>query len=403
MKNNKYALLITLTLGILTAIGSISIDIYLPAFSVMAGYFKVPIVRIESTVTLFLFGMSFGQLFIGPLSDVWGRKTPLRIGLTVYILCSICCMLTSSFTVFLCLRFVQGLAGSACQVISRALVNDIYKDKNAAHVFTVLQIIMGISPILAPMTGGLLAGESSWKFLFLIMAIVSGVGLSGCLTILPAGKLPVKNKQLNFPEIRKNYRRCIQHPAFINAALVRSISNSAAFSFVTASPFVLTQLYSLSKRQFGFVFSGMAIGIIFMGILNTRLLKQFEVRTITKSAIVFQIMIGLMLIMTVYFKAPLPLLLILIFMFLSMLGLILPNATALYIGALPSISGSASALIGAMSYLSAFLITSLLSMLHNNTAYPMFFMMCVCAALAFFCLQFRKWGVPDSPLSVIKK
>ncbi|WP_448633403.1 MFS transporter [Pedobacter panaciterrae] len=150
MKINAKPLLITLTLGILTAIGSISIDIYLPAFGVMANYFKVPIVRIEGTVTLFLFGMSFGQLFIGPMSDVWGRKTPLRVGLAAYVLCSICCVITSSFPVFLTLRFIQGLAGSACQVICRALVGDIYKDKNAAHVFTVLQIIMGVSPILSP-------------------------------------------------------------------------------------------------------------------------------------------------------------------------------------------------------------------------------------------------------------
>lgn len=135
MNNTKYAFLITLTLGILTAIGSISIDIYLPAFGVMAAYFKVPIVKIETTVTLFLFGMSFGQLFIGPLSDIWGRRIPLRIGLVVYVLCSICCILTQSFSLFLILRFVQGLAGSACQVISRALVGDLYQDKNAACIY----------------------------------------------------------------------------------------------------------------------------------------------------------------------------------------------------------------------------------------------------------------------------
>lgn len=389
MKSNKYALLITLTLGILTAIGSISIDIYLPAFSVMATYFKVPIVRIETTVTLFLFGMSFGQLFIGPLSDVWGRKMPLRIGLLVYVICSVCCVLTHSFTLFLVLRFVQGLAGSACQVISRALVSDIYQDKNAAHVFTVLQIIMGISPILAPMAGGMLADAGSWKFLFLIMAIVSGVGLIGCLTVLPAGKLALENKQLNFPAIQKNYLYCIKHPAFINYALVRSISNSAAFSFVTASPFVLTQLYALTKKQFGFVFSGLAVGIICMGILNTRLLKYYEVQKITRFAIISQLIVGLLLLTVVYCNGPLPVLLGLVFVFLSMLGLILPNSTALYIGAIPAFSGAASALIGSMSYLSAFLITSLLSVLHNNTAYPMLLMMCSCATLALICLNFN--------------
>ncbi|MET1056080.1 MAG: multidrug effflux MFS transporter [Pedobacter sp.] len=392
MKNNQYVLLITLTLGILTAIGSISIDMYLPAFEVMAGYFKVPIVRIETTVTLFLFGMSFGQLFIGPLSDVWGRKTPLRIGLVIYILCSICCMLTHSFTVFLCLRFIQGLAGSSCQVISRALVNDIYHDKNAAHVFTLLQIIMGVSPILAPMAGGMLAAESTWKLLFLIMAIISGIGLAGCLTILPAGKLALEDKRLNVSAILDGYKHCIQHPAFINYALVRSVSNSAAFSFVTASPFVFTHLYALSKQQFSYIFSCSAVGFISAGILNTRLLRHFEPRSITKFAISCQIITGVVIIFAVYFEAPLLTLLGLLLAFLFMLGLILPNSTALYIGALPAFSGSASALIGSMSYLSAFLITFLLSLLHNNTAYPMFLMMLSCAVLAFCCLHFRKTG-----------
>jgi len=390
MKNNQSVLLITLTLGILTAIGSISIDMYLPAFEVMAGYFKVPIVRIESTVTLFLFGMSFGQLFIGPLSDIWGRKIPLRTGLVVYILCSICCMLTHSFTVFLCLRFIQGLAGSACQVISRALVNDIYQDKNAAHIFTLLQIIMGVSPILAPMAGGMLAAESTWKLLFLIMAVISGVGLTGCLTVLPAGKLALSDKRLNLSAILQSYRHCIRHPAFVNYALVRSVSNSAAFSFVTASPFVFTQIYSLSKQQFGYVFSCSAVGFISAGILNTRLLRRFEPHTITRFAIGSQIITGLIIILVVYFNAPFMLLLVLILTFLFMLGLILPNATALYLGAIPSFSGSASALIGSMSYLSAFLITSLLTLLHNGTAYPMFLMMLSCAVLAFCCLRFKK-------------
>ena len=134
MLMNKYKspFLITLTLGVLTAIGSISIDIYLPAFEVMALYFSVPIVQIEKTVTLFLLGMATGQLFIGPVSDVWGRRLPLKLGLITYILCSIGCLLTNSFEVFLALRFIQGLSGSACQVVSRALVNDIYTGKEAS-------------------------------------------------------------------------------------------------------------------------------------------------------------------------------------------------------------------------------------------------------------------------------
>jgi DHA1 family bicyclomycin/chloramphenicol resistance-like MFS transporter len=390
MKNKQHVLLITLTLGILTAIGSISIDMYLPAFEVMARHFNVSIVSIESTVTFFLFGMSFGQLFIGPLSDVWGRRMPLRIGLVVYMVCSLCCMLTHSFTVFLCLRFVQGLAGSGCQVISRALVNDLYQGKNAAYVFTLLQIIMGVSPILAPMAGGILATDTTWRFLFLIMAIISGIGLAGCLTILPAGKLALEDKRLNIPSILQSYRYCISHPAFVRYALVRSVSNSAAFSFVTASPFVFTQLYSLSKQQFSYVFSGSAVGFICAGILNARLLRYFEPHTITRYAIFSQILTGLLIIAVVYFKAPFPLLLGLILIFLFMLGLILPNATALYIGAIPAYGGSASAVIGSMSYLSAFLITSLLTLLHNDTAYPMFLMMLSCAILAFCCLQYRK-------------
>lgn len=105
-------------------------------------------VRMENSVTVFLFGMAFGQLFVGPLSDVWGRIIPLKIGLLAYILCALAGMLPSNFSLFLVWRFGQGLAGSSCQVISRALVNDLYADQKAAHVFTLLQIIMGVSPIL---------------------------------------------------------------------------------------------------------------------------------------------------------------------------------------------------------------------------------------------------------------
>ena len=390
MKENRKALLITLTLGILTAIGSISIDIYLPAFEVMAHYFKVPLVRIETTVTVFLFGMAFGQLFIGPLSDIWGRRMPLRIGLTIYIFCSLCCILTSSFTLFLVVRFVQGLAGSACQVISRALVNDLYGDRKAAHVFTLLQIIVGISPILAPITGGMLADAETWKYLFLIMALISATGLIGCLTILPAGKAAQENKKLNLTAIRNAYIYCIKTTAFINYALLRAISNSAAFAFVTGSPFVLMQIYGLSKKQFGFVFSFFAVGIICTGILNTRLLTCYGAVRITRFAILVQVITGFVVMMMLYTGASLLSILIFTFVFVSMLGFILPNATALYLVAVSTYSGAGSALVGSMSYLSAFLITSLLSLLHNNTAYPMFIVMWVCVILAFLCLMYRK-------------
>jgi len=363
---------------------------YLPAFSVMAAYFQVPIVRIETTVTVFLFGMSFGQLFIGPLSDIWGRKIPLRIGMVIYVICSVCCIFTQSYLLFLALRFVQGLAGSACQVISRALVSDLYTGKSAAHMFTLLQILMGISPILAPMIGGMLVETATWKVLFLLMAAISGVGLLGCFTILPAGKSPLISKKLHLKTIIVSYASCINSPFFINYAVVRAISNSAAFSFVTASPYVLTQIYMLSKKQFGFVFSGFAIGIIFIGLINARVLQKYTIKTIIKSAISIQLIAAAIAIMIVYFKGPLFLLLITVFIFLAMLGFILPNSTALYLDKVIAPKGAASALVGAMSYLSAFLVTSLLSVLYNHTAYPMLLMMFTCAAIAYFCLQYKK-------------
>ncbi|SEB05368.1 multidrug effflux MFS transporter [Pedobacter hartonius] len=390
MSKSRHTLLVILTLGILTAIGSISIDMYLPAFPIMAGYFGVPIVRIESTVTLFLFGMAFGQLFIGPLSDVWGRKLPLRAGMITYVICSICCMLTHSFFIFLILRFIQGLAGSACQVISRALVNDIYTGNNAARIFSILQILMGISPILAPMIGGMLADASNWKYLFLIMAVISGTGLLGCLMILPEGKPARVEKRFNFPSVWQAYGYSIKSPAFINYALVRAVSNSAAFSFVTGSPFVLIGIYGLSKPEFGFVFSGTAIGIVCVGILNTKMLKRFELRNIIRLASIIQFISASVIILAIYYNAPLSILLIFIFIFLSMLGFILPNATALYLKETSAVSGAASALVGSMSYLSAFLITSLLSVLHNNTAYPVFLVMWGCVAIALVCLHYRR-------------
>lgn len=389
MKIKRAPLTIILTLGVLTAIGSISIDIYLPAFEVMANYFKVPIAHMERTVTFFLFGMACGQLFIGPISDVWGRKIPLQLGLLVYVISSICCTLTGSFSLFLILRFIQGLAGSACQVISRALVHDLYQGNQAMQMFSVLQIIMGISPIISPVIGGLLAEDSVWKYLFLMMAIASGSGLLGSLTVLSASKEAVKKNVLDLKTLIKGYGYCIKHPAFVKYAITRSIANSAAFSFVTASPFVFIQLFGLTKKQYGFVFSLLAAGMVLVGILNTRLIKYYSTSTIIKFAIAFQIGSGVLMILVLYFKLSFIVLLLLIFAFLSMLGLILPNATYLYIGALPSLRGSASALVGTTSYLSAFLITSLLGLLNNHTAYPMVLTMCSCAVIAYLCLLYN--------------
>ena len=246
---------------------------------------------------------------------------------------------------------------------------------------------MGISPILAPILGGMLAAEEVWKLLFLIMAIVSGLGLIGCLTVLPEGKLPELHKRLNTLSIGKAYLACVRNPGFVNFALVRAISNSAAFSFVTASPFVFMELYHLSKQNYGFLFSSGAFGMISMGLLNTKLLHFYKIKTITRFAIAFQVIVGLFIVLGVYLHADIIVMAILLFLFLSMLGLILPNATALYLASTSAHAGAASAVIGSLSYLSAFLITSLLTLMHNFTAYPMVITMLVCSLTALVLLN----------------
>ena len=187
-----------------------------------------------------------------------------------------------------------------------------------------------------------------------------------------------------------SYAYCVRHPAFVNYALVRSISNSAAFSMITASPFVFTKIYGLSSKQFGFVFSGMAIGIIFTGMINTQLIKRFDTHKIIRFAIIFQMVTGLLMVTSLYFRTSFAVLAGLIFIFIAMLGLILPIATSLYIKAVPTHGGAGSALLGTLSYLSAFLITVLLNLLFNHTAYPMVITMWSCAVVAYFCLQYSK-------------
>lgn len=378
-KSNSF--LIILTLGVLTAISSISIDLYLPAFGMMADYFKVPLGKMEFTVTLFIGGMAIGQLFTGPISDVWGRQLPLRIALVIYILSSIASMFTDSFHIFLTLRFIQGLAGSTTQVVSRALVSDLYSGKNAARTFTVLQILMGVCPILSPLIGGFISGISSWQYLFLIMAAISGVGMLACLIIFPWDIKIKKLKEYSLTTILKGYGRCIAHPGFVNFALVRAVSNSTAFLLITNSPQVFMQIYGMNKSQYGLIFSGLAAAVIVAGILNTQVLKHFSILLIIKAAVIFQITIGLALMVALKFTAPFPSLIILMFLFISMLGFILPNSTALYFRVFESDGGTSSAVLGSVSYLSAFLITTLLSLSNQHTISSM-----AGSMLCWFCL-----------------
>ncbi|WP_316835561.1 hypothetical protein [Pedobacter nutrimenti] len=149
-------------------------------------------------------------------------------------------------------------------------------------------------------------------------------------------------------------------------------------------------LSTIGKKEFGFIFSILAVGIICAGLINTRLLKHFEIKTITKFALITQLIAGAGMILVIYFNGSFAILFLLTFIFLAMLGSILPNTTALYLASLPTAAGSASALVGSVSYLSAFLITSLLSLLHNNTTYPMVFIMWSCTIVALSCLLYRK-------------
>lgn len=381
-------------MGALTAIGPLSIDMYLPAFPAIAHEFSAT-GHVELTLAAFFVGVALGQLFYGPISDSFGRKPPLFVGLGLFTIASIAAALATSVESLIAWRFLQGLGGCAGMVIARAVVRDRCEPKEVARVFSLLILVMGLAPILAPMLGSFMLAYSGWRTLFVTLAIF------GTLLVFFIGVfLQESLNKSTAPPLRlghslRAYASLLMHRSFMVYTLCGGFAFAGMFAYIAGSPFVMMQLHGLNPQQYGWMFGANALGLIAVSQLNMYLLRHFSMMSLLRTGLFSVAVSGLFLATITLLKMDsFPLLLASFFVFLCSLGLILPNAGAAVLADQGKQAGTASALMGALQFTLATLSGAAMSLWHDGSSLPLGVIMSGCGVVAFLLPALLRPAIP---------
>lgn len=386
MTKKRYYFLVVL-IGALTTIAPFSIDMYLPGFTAIARDLNTTVTEVALTLSGFFVGISLGQLLYGPLMDRFGRKRPLTIALVLYILASLACAFSPSLNMLVAVRFIQAIGACAATVAAYAMVRDLFPVQENAKVFSMLMLILGVSPIIAPTAGSYITSTLGWQAVFIILAVITTIILATIYFALPESSQPDPGYSLRPAAIIRSYRAVFKAPVFYTYSLTGAIAFSGLFAFLSGSPHLYMELFKCSEREYGLVFALLAGGLILASQINRVLLKRYRMEQIIPTALISMSITGILLVLTVMNEwITLPMMLLLQFIYLSCLGYILPNASALAMSPFTKGAGSASALMGAIQMSIGAGVSIVLSLGENHTAIPMVAAMAASAVLALLML-----------------
>lgn len=387
MKNNRFVRIFIL--GLLSAIGPFSIDMYLPGFKSIAHDLKTDVSHVSLTLSSFFIGISIGQLLYGPLLDKYGRKKPLYFGVALYILASAGCVFSNSITMLIALRFLQAIGGCVGMVASRAMVRDLFSVDENAKIFSLLMLVIGVSPIIAPAAGGYISLHLGWQYIFITLALIGTAILAMVIWLLPESKQPDPEYSLKPSYILNRFGAVFKEPLFVTYSVAGAFTAAGLYAYISGSPHVFMEIFGTTDTAYGWIFAIIAGGLIAATQLNTQLLKLTSSEAIIPRAISFQLLSGLLLVTGFIFHWwGLYSTVVLCCIFLACQGFTFPNASALGLAPFSQNAGSASALMGCIQMATGSLSSAMVSFLHNNSAVPMAAVMASCAAIALSVLIF---------------
>lgn len=362
---------IILTLGILTAYVPFSVDSYLPAMPNIADYFDTSSARMTFSLSTFFIGFASGQILYGPLLDRFGRKKPLYIGVFISILASMACIFAWNVGSFIIFRFLQALGASVATVSALAMVRDFFPPEESSKIFSMLVLVIGSSPLLAPYLGSQIMTILSWQWIFVFLILL---GLAIMILVrfsLPTPYVPDRDVSLKIKSIIGNYRKVLFTPQFITYAVGGALSFSSLFIYVAGSPIIFMENYNVSPKIFGYIFAGLSVSFIGGSQLNILALKHFSSNRIFFFALVSQFIFG-----TIYFTGVInqwfgrDLNIMFLFLILLCIGFTSPNGIALALAPIRKNMGTASALLGMIRIGIAGLFSASIGVLKATNSVP---------------------------------
>lgn len=383
----RHRTVLILILGALSALGPLSIDMYLPGFPAMATDLQTSVDQVTYSLSSFFIGISIGQLICGPLLDRYGRKRPLVVGLVVYILASVGCALSPTVEILIGFRLLQALGCCVAMVAPRAITRDVFPLSESVRVFSLLILILGVSPILAPTVGSYLIASFGWQAVFITTAAIGLLLLGAVHFKLKESQPADPSVSLKAGPILSSFGTVLKHPQFFTYGCAGSIVSAGLFAYLSGSPFVFMNIYGLSEKQYGWIFGLIAAGLITCSQLNNLLVKRFSSESIVKTVMLVQASAGILFcagtvmgILDVYTT------IFLIFIFLSCQGFSFPNSAALSMAPFSKEAGSASALMGALQMGFGSIASAMVGAMNDGTQLPMASIMTGCAVIGLIIL-----------------
>lgn len=378
-----------LLMGALAAIGPLAIDMYLPAFGAMALDLGVPQGLVERTLASYLLGLAFAQLIYGPFADRFGRKPPLIIGLLLFTVASIACSISQDINHLMFWRVVQAFGGAAGMVIPRAVIRDYLDTREAAQALSVLMLIMGVMPILAPLLGGQSIAFGTWRTVFHIMALVGLVLLIVVFLKMKESLPPTKRISLAVGTIATNYKFLLKHKSFMGYTLAGGLGTAGMFAYISGSPLVFISIYGIDPRWFGLLFGLNAASLIVAAQFSARMLNKHTPKKLLKIAQLSLVIMTLIAVsLSLFGLINLPLLMLCLMGFMASQGFVNPNAAALALAEQGPRLGTASALMGSLHMICGSIAGFAISTWHTGSPLPLTTILFACAILSWLSGRF---------------
>lgn len=371
------------TLALLSAVAPFATDLYLPAFPEMVDDLHTSPTTVQLTLTTFLIGLALGQLIFGPLSDRYGRVKPLWIGAAICVGASAVAVFAPTVEVLIAARLAQGLTGAAGMVIGRAIISDLATGRAAARAFSLMMIVGGVAPIIAPLAGGFLVGPLGWRGTLAIILVLVALMLITALIVIRETHTEERRTALRAEKATAGSPlRQLLGRRYIGNVVAFGFAFAVLMAYISASPFVYQTMMGLSAAQYGAVFGVNALGLLLVSALSARLSARTEPHVLAAAGLAAITVAGVVVLALAYSDLAAGWLALPLFAADAGMGLIFGTTTALALSAAPRAAGSASAVLGAIQFLLAAAVSPLVSLAGEHTAGPLGIVMVCCSVIA---------------------
>jgi DHA1 family bicyclomycin/chloramphenicol resistance-like MFS transporter len=370
-------------MGTLQAMAPLSIDMYLPSMPSLEKVFHASTAAVQITLVTFFVGYALGQSLYGPVTDRFGRKPPLYFSLVLFMASCAGCALAPSIEMLSLFRLFQALGACGGAVISRAMVRDLFPPDELRRVFSMLILVLGVSPLLAPLLGGYLLIWFGWSAIFWTQALLGALCLLGVHMRMAESLAPEHQRPLHISHVFASYRELLRDRTFLGASLVCGFSSAGMFAYIASSPFVLINLYKVPAQLFGWLFGAIALGLITSSQINGRMPRRIPIWKVLRAANLVQLVSGAVLLaagLTGF--AGSAGIFVPVFVYMCAAGFVFPNGNAIAMMRHGKMAGMASALLGTNQFVIAAIATIALGTIESSSALPMAIVIAGCGAAA---------------------